>query len=41
MNLWESVRMAFRSLTANKMRSFLTMLGIIIGTGAVIALLSV
>jgi len=41
MNLWESIRMAFRSLNANKMRSGLTMLGIIIGTGAVIALLSV
>ncbi len=41
MNLWESVRMAFRSLGASKMRSGLTMLGIIIGTGAVIALLSV
>ena len=41
MNLIESVRMAFRSLSANKMRSSLTMLGIIIGTGAVIALLSV
>ncbi len=41
MNICESVRMAARSLGANKMRSALTMLGIIIGTGAVIALLSV
>ncbi|MHB1317461.1 MAG: ABC transporter permease [Anaerolineae bacterium] len=41
MSVLESVRMAFRSLAANKMRSFLTTLGIIIGTGAVIALLSV
>ncbi len=40
MNVFESLRMSFRSLAANKMRSFLTMLGIIIGTGAVIALLS-
>lgn len=40
MNLWEAVRMAFRSLGSGKMRSGLTMLGIIIGTGAVIALLS-
>ncbi|MCD6519312.1 MAG: ABC transporter permease [Anaerolineae bacterium] len=40
MNIQESIRMAFRSLGANKMRSALTMLGIIIGTGAVIALLS-
>ena len=41
MNPAESFRMSLRSLGANKMRSFLTMLGIIIGTGAVIALLSV
>jgi putative ABC transport system permease protein len=41
MNLWESVRMAFRALAANKLRAGLTMLGIIIGTGAVISLLSV
>jgi putative ABC transport system permease protein len=33
--------MALRSLGANKMRSILTMLGIIIGTGAVIALVSI
>jgi putative ABC transport system permease protein len=33
--------MAMRSLGANKMRSGLTMLGIIIGTGAVIALVSI
>ena len=41
MQLLESVRIALRALTANKMRSILTMLGIIIGVGAVIALLSV
>ncbi len=41
MNTWESVRMALRSLRANKLRAALTMLGIIIGTGAVIGLLSV
>ncbi|HHX43847.1 MAG TPA: FtsX-like permease family protein [Chloroflexi bacterium] len=41
MNLSESIRMALRSLRANTMRSLLTMLGIIIGTGAVIALLSI
>jgi len=41
MNLISSIGMAFSSLSANKMRSILTMLGIIIGTGAVIALLSV
>ena len=41
MQIWESVRIALRGLAANKMRSILTMLGIIIGVGAVIALLSV
>jgi len=41
MNLTESFRMSLRSLRANKMRSALTMLGIIIGTGSVIGLLSV
>jgi len=41
MDLIESVRMALRSLRANKLRAGLTMLGIIIGTGAVIALLAV
>ncbi len=41
MSFLESIRLAFRALGANKMRSALTMLGIIIGTGAVIGLLSV
>jgi putative ABC transport system permease protein len=41
MNLVETFRIAFSSLTSNKMRSALTMLGIIIGVGAVIALMSV
>ncbi|UCC86316.1 MAG: ABC transporter permease [Anaerolineales bacterium] len=41
MQILESVRIALRALTANKMRSILTMLGIVIGVGAVIALLSV
>lgn len=40
MNLIESVRIALRSLAANKMRAALTMLGIIIGVGAVIALVA-
>jgi len=41
MNLVESIRIALRALAANKLRSALTMLGIIIGVGAVITLLSV
>ena len=41
MNLIESVRIALRSLAANKLRSALTMLGIIIGVAAVIALMGV
>ncbi|MCC6398675.1 MAG: ABC transporter permease [Bacteroidetes bacterium] len=35
------IRSAFRALRRNKMRSFLTMLGIIIGVGAVIAMLAI
>ncbi|MDR3564338.1 MAG: ABC transporter permease [Negativicutes bacterium] len=38
---WESVLIAMDGLKANKLRSILTMLGIIIGVGAVIAMLSV
>ncbi|MFZ1508258.1 MAG: ABC transporter permease [Anaerolineae bacterium] len=41
MNLSEALRVALRALAANKLRSVLTMLGIIIGVGAVITLLSV
>jgi len=41
MNLTESLLTAFDSLTTNKMRAVLTMLGVIIGVGAVIALLSI
>jgi putative ABC transport system permease protein len=40
MNLLESFQIALRSLAANKLRSMLTMLGIIIGVGAVIALVA-
>ncbi len=40
MKFWESVRLAVKALTANKMRAALTMLGIIIGVGAVITLMS-
>ena len=41
MNILESLRVAFRGLASNKMRSILTMLGIIIGVAAVIALMSI
>ena len=41
MNLYESLRTALTALSTNKMRAALTMLGIIIGVGAVIALSSV
>ncbi|HEU4324303.1 MAG TPA: ABC transporter permease [Roseiflexaceae bacterium] len=41
MNLIESTRLAFAALRANKLRSLLTMLGIIIGVGAVIGLLAI
>ncbi len=37
----ENVKMALGSLRANKLRSFLTMLGIIIGIGSVISIVSI
>ncbi|NLW02811.1 MAG: FtsX-like permease family protein [Clostridiaceae bacterium] len=40
MNILENVKMALSSIWANKMRSFLTMLGIIIGISSVIAVVS-
>ena len=39
--LIENMQMAFHAIRANKMRSFLTMLGIIIGIGSVIAIVSI
>jgi putative ABC transport system permease protein len=41
MNIFESIRISFRALAANKLRSGLTMLGIIIGVAAVVALMSI
>ncbi len=40
MNVGQSFRLAFRSLASSKLRSFLTMLGIIIGVAAVIIIVS-
>ena len=41
MNLFMIIRVAFRALVRNKMRAALTMLGIIIGVSAVIAMVSI
>lgn len=41
MKIWESINIALRALMINKLRSFLTMLGVIIGVASVIALLSI
>lgn len=41
MNLSRTIGLAFSSIRSNKMRSFLTMLGIIIGVAAVIILVSI
>ena len=36
----ENIRLSFRGIFAHKMRSFLTMLGIIIGIASIIAIVS-
>ncbi len=41
MLIWENIKLAFQALFANKMRSLLTMLGIIIGIGSVISIMTV
>ena len=41
MSLFETLRSAFRGITANKLRSALTLLGVMIGVAAVILLLAV
>jgi putative ABC transport system permease protein len=41
MNITSSIRIALRALRVNKLRSSLTMLGIIIGVGAVIIMISI
>jgi len=41
MSLWETLRIALSALSRNTLRSFLTALGIIIGVGAVIAMVAI
>ena len=41
MSVWESVKMALDSIFAHKLRSFLTMLGIVIGVASVIIIVSI
>ena len=41
MLIWENIKLALGGLLCNKMRSLLTMLGIIIGIGSVIAIMTV
>jgi len=41
MNVFNLLRIAWRALLRNKLRAFLTMLGIIIGVGAVIAMVAI
>ena len=40
MLIWENILLALSGLKANKMRAFLTMLGIIIGIGSVITIMT-
>ena len=40
MNLFTTLKLALRALWRNKMRSLLTMLGIVFGIGAVIAMVA-
>jgi putative ABC transport system permease protein len=40
MNIWESIKSAWQSIFSNKLRSSLTMLGIVIGVSAVVLLVS-
>lgn len=39
--IWETVRLAFTAIIRNKLRSFLTVLGVVIGVAAVIAMVTI
>ena len=41
MLIWDLFKMALRSLIANKLRTFLTTLGIIIGVASVISMIAI
>jgi putative ABC transport system permease protein len=41
MSLWQTLRVALRALVRNRTRSFLTALGVMIGVGAVIAMVAI
>ena len=41
MNLLDSIQTALRAVSANKLRSFITMLGVVIGVGSVIAMIGI
>ena len=41
MLIWENIKIAYKALFSNKLRALLTMLGIIIGIGSVIAIMTV
>ena len=39
--LWETVTLAFTTIVRNKLRTFLTVLGVVIGVAAVIAMVTI
>ena len=41
MNFWQTFRIALRALAANPLRSFLTVLGVVIGVAAVVAMVAI